>query len=49
MRQKTTITYLEHNMLACNRINRAIASQLQQFFVWETDYVFLAEYLASIA
>ena len=26
MRQKTTITYLEHNMLACNRINRAIAS-----------------------
>lgn len=26
MRQKTTITYLEHNMLAYNRINRAIAS-----------------------
>ena len=35
MRQKTTITYLEHNMLACNRINRAIASWKKHVRVFE--------------
>ena len=35
MRQKTTITYLEHNMLAYNRINRAIASWKKHVRVFE--------------
>ena len=49
MRQKTTITYLEHNMLACNRINRAIASWKKHVRVFsetctsfsENTYMFL--------